>query len=160
MNGKFKLSRIATFLAGCSLLVGCGSDNAADTPSKESYAYSKLSVCIDADLDGTCGELEQKVTKFARTSDNNQAPYLINDSGYFLTAPPASANVVNPFTTLIQNEVLFNPLVAGDTKQAQLHLQTVFGNKYGIDFNQLTSMHGPQKRNRNAACFIQARLVS
>jgi len=144
MNGKFKLSRIATFLAGCSLLVGCGSDNAADTPSKESYAYSKLSVCIDADLDGYCGELEQKVTKFARTSDNNQAPYLINDSGYFLTAP-ASANVVNPFTTLIQNEVLFNPLVAGDTKQAQLHLQTVFGNKYGIDFNQLTSMHGPKK---------------
>ncbi|GAB3519270.1 hypothetical protein [Photobacterium alginatilyticum] len=143
MNGNFKLSRIATFLAGCSFLVGCGSDGASSTPSVESYAYSKLSVCIDADLDGICGELEQKVTKYSRSADNNQAPYLISEAGYFLTAP-ASATVVTPFTTLIQNEVLYNPLVAGDTKLAQQQLQAIFGEKYGIDFNQLASMHGPK----------------
>ncbi|OLQ72968.1 hypothetical protein BIT28_07245 [Photobacterium proteolyticum] len=143
MNGNFKLSRIATFLAGCSFLVGCGSDDASSTPNVESYAYSKLSVCIDADLDGFCGELEQKVRKVSRTSDTNQAPYLINEAGYFLTAP-ASATVVTPFTTLIQNEVLYNPLVAGDTKLAQQQLQAIFGEKYGIDFNQLASMHGPK----------------
>lgn len=143
MNGNFKLSRIATFLAGCSFLVGCGSDDASNTPSVESYAYSKLSVCIDADLDGTCGELEQKVTKYARSADNNLAPYLISEAGYFLTAP-ASATVVTPFTTLIQNEVLYNPLVAGDSKLAQQQLQAIFGEKYGIDFNQLASMHGPK----------------
>ncbi|MCG7585606.1 hypothetical protein [Photobacterium sp. OFAV2-7] len=143
MNGNFKISRIATFLAGCSFLVGCGSDDASNTPSVESYAYSKLSVCIDADLDGTCGELEQKITKYARPTDNNLAPYLISEEGYFLTAP-ASATVVTPFTTLIQNEVLYNPLVAGDTKLAQQQLQAIFGEKYGINFNQLASMHGPK----------------
>lgn len=143
MNGKYKLSRVATILASCSLVISCGGEQTNMTTS-DIYDYSKLSICLDTDRNNACGPQEQKVTSLASVASSNTAPYLIDDAGYLLTAP-ASAKVVSPFTTLIQNEVLFNPQVSGSELQAKMYLQQLFGTQYDIDFNKLNSEHGPKE---------------
>jgi len=145
MNGKYKLSRIATILAGCSLVISCGGEQTSKTTSDiYSYSYSKLSICVDTDRNNACGPQEQKVSSLWSVAADNTAPFVIDDAGRLLTAP-ASANVVSPFTTLIQNEILFNPQVSGSELQAQAYLQQLFGDQYNIDFNRLNSEHGPKE---------------
>ena len=68
---------------------------------------------------------------------------MINSNDIFLTAKN-EAKLVSPFTTLIQNEVLFNPAVSGSSDQAKAYLQKVFGEKYNINFAELDIIHGPE----------------
>ncbi|WP_051039741.1 hypothetical protein [Moritella dasanensis] len=143
MNGKFKLSKIAVILAGCSLVISCGGEESSNTKS-DLYDYSKLSICVDADRNYACGAQEQKVSSLWSVAADNTAPFVIDNVAYLLTAP-ASANVVSPFTTLIQNEVLFNPQVSGSVAQAQAHLQQLFGDQYNLDFHKLNTEHGPKE---------------
>lgn len=143
MNGKYKLSRIATILASCSLVISCGGEQASKS-TYGTYDYSKLSICVDTDRNNACGPQEQKVPSLWSVATDNTAPFVIEDAGRLLTAP-ASANVVSPFTTLIQNEILFNPQVAGSELQAQAYLQQLFGIQYDIDFNKLNYKHGPKE---------------
>ena len=143
MNGKYKLSRIATILAGCSLVINCGGEQTSTTTS-DIYNYSKLSICVDTDRNNACGPQEQKVSSLWSVATDNTAPFVIDDAGRLLTAP-ASAKVVSPFTTLIQNEILFNPQVSGSELQAQAYLQQLFGIQYSIDFNKLNYEHGPKE---------------
>lgn len=144
MNGKFKLSKIAVVLASCSLVISCGGEDSSATTKAALYDYSKLTICVDTDRNYVCGKQEKKVATLWSVAADNTAPLLIEEPGYFLTAP-ASANVVSPFTTLIQNEILFNPQVSGSVAQAQAHLQLLFGDKYNLDFNKLTTEHGPKE---------------
>lgn len=143
MNGRYKLSKIATIIASCSLIISCGGEQASKTTS-DIYDYSKLSTCLDADRNNACGSQEKRVANVATVPSSNNLPFLIDDGDYLLTAP-ASAKIVSPFTTLVQNEVLFNPQVSGSALQAQAYLQQLFGDQYGIDFNKLNYDHGPKE---------------
>ncbi|QUM84528.1 hypothetical protein [Moritella sp. 28] len=143
MHGKYKLSKIATILASCSLVISCGGEQTSKTTS-DIYDYSKLPICLDADRNNACGQQEEQVPSLKSVSSANTAPYLIDNSGYFFTAT-ANAAVISPFTTLIQNEVLFNPQVAGSEEQAKALLKEIFGTKYNIDFYKLNDMHGPKE---------------
>ena len=146
MNGRYKLSKIATIIASCSLIISCGGEQTSKTTSNI-YDYSKLSTCLDADRNNACGSQEKKVANIATVPSTNSLPFLIDELDYLLTAP-ASAKVISPFTTLIQNEVLFNPQVSGSALQAQAHLQQLFGDKYNIDFNKLSYDHGPKEATK------------
>lgn len=147
MNGQFKLSKIAVILAGCSLVVSCGGEESSTTKS-DLYDYSKQSICVDTDRNYACAAGEQKVSTLWSVASDNTAPFLIENGDYVLTAP-ASANVVSPFTTLIQNEILFNPQFSGSVTQvqaqAQTYLQQLFGDLYNINFNKLNTEHGPKE---------------
>jgi hypothetical protein len=147
MNGQFKLSKIAVILAGCSLVVSCGGEE-SNTTKSDLYDYSKQSICVDTDRNYACAAGEQKVSTLWSVASDNTAPFLIETGGYVLTAP-ASANVVSPFTTLIQNEILFNPQFSGSVAQVQTqvqsYLQQLFGDQYSIDFNRLNTEHGPKE---------------
>ncbi|UXI03621.1 YncE family protein [Photobacterium sp. TY1-4] len=143
MEKKFKRSGLAVFVASCTLLVGCGSDDDSTQTKTAAYDYKQYPICVDADLSGTCDALETTVTNLEQKIQGQSAPYLINHGDNFLTAP-AAAKIISPFTTLIQSEMMFNPSVSGSQVQAEQHLQAIFGEKYGINFSELSSIHGPQ----------------
>ena len=146
MNRYLKLTRLATLVAGCALVSACNGGDDSSTPSiKNSYPYRNLSICKDADLNGQCGELEEKFTHLS--GQFSSGPFLIDSEGYFLTAHSTSM-LVSPFTTLIQNEMLFNPSVAGSVGQARNYLQQVFGKTYNLEFSTLDTMHGPSKETQ------------
>ena len=144
MSECLKVSKIALLVASCTLMTACGGgDDSTNTQSKNHYAYGDYPVCQDIDLNGECGVLEQSITNLESLTASASGPFLIDSNGYFLTAN-SGAKLVSPFTTLIQNEVLFNPMVSGNSGQAKAYLQKIFGDKYNINFTDLDVIHGPE----------------
>ncbi|AQS37445.1 hypothetical protein Sps_02287 [Shewanella psychrophila] len=144
MNKCLKVSKIALLVAGSSFITACGGgDDSTSIQAKNHYAYGEMPVCQDIDLNGKCGTLEQSINNLESLTASASGPFLIDSGGYFLTAD-SEAKLVSPFTTLIQNEVLFNPMVSGNSAQAKAYLQKVFGDKYTINFSDLDVIHGPE----------------
>ncbi|KPU82836.1 hypothetical protein JI57_03200 [Psychromonas sp. PRT-SC03] len=100
-------------------------------------------ICQDANLNATCDTAEIKKAHLYEFPHTMRGPFLIDSTQYFLSAP-GQAQIISPFTTLIQNEVLFNPLVQGDYIKAQDYLNSIFEDVYGIDFEELNAQEGPK----------------
>ncbi|BAJ01066.1 hypothetical protein [Shewanella violacea] len=144
MSECLKISKIALLIASCTLMTACGGeDDGTSTQGENHYLYGEMPVCQDVDLNGKCGVLEQSVTNLESLTASGTGPFLIDSNGYFLTAN-SEAKLVSPFTTLIQNEVQFNPIVSGNSDLAKVYLQKIFGDKYNINFVDLDVIHGPE----------------
>ncbi|WP_147302639.1 esterase-like activity of phytase family protein [Thalassotalea euphylliae] len=125
-----------------SLVIGCGSDsNDAEIAELKQPQYSLAQPkCLDSNLNGHCDIGEQEVTNDNIASIQSASPLVANYPEFTLTAPTGSS-LVTPFTTLINNEVMFNPEVNGSIDRAKQYLTR----KLGIDFSQLDTLDGPQE---------------
>ncbi|MEZ8099192.1 hypothetical protein [Vibrio bivalvicida] len=129
-------------ISSALLLSACGgssSDSNTPTTTSNVYSYSGLPQCADTDADGVCSALEQQI------SYSGNYARIVNDNGAILTAHKDS-ELVSPFTTLIYNEVLFNPALKGDPKSAEIYLQTALGDKLGVNFSSASTTHGPKQQ--------------
>ena len=134
--------KLALSISSVLFLSACGGGSNDSTSSKsgaDTYSYSSLTVCADADLDGVCSTYEQQI------SDPSTSPKMINDNGAILTAH-AKSKMVSPFTTLVHSEMLFNPTLKGDPEKAIIYLQKVLGDKVGVNFSSVDTAHGPKQQ--------------
>lgn len=147
-----KLSRISLAIAGVVALSGCNSseDGTVENKKTDGYSYTSLTRCQDSDLNGKCDSAQN--TGLSTQSSNSTVaiddslPSMVEGKNYILTAP-ANITFVSPFTTLLQNEVLFNPQHGGSIESAKTYLQTQLGDPLGIDFSSLNIQHGPVRES-------------
>ena len=147
-----KLSRISLAIAGVVALAGCNSseDGTAENKKSDVYSYTSLTRCQDSDLNGKCDSAQN--TGLSTLSSSNTVivddalPSMVEGKNYILTAP-ANVTFVSPFTTLFQNEVLFNPQHGGSIESAKKYLQAQLGDPLGIDFSSLNIQHGPVRES-------------
>ena len=145
------LGRILVVTGTLMMLTACGKDtNDAQIPVvgniefpsyvEKRYRSEKLG-CVDLNLNGVCDSGEDFETNL--TNNNNPtttSPVVKNYDDLLLTAV-ANSKIITPFTTLINNEVMFNPLVNGDVTLAKAYLTS----KFNFNFSQLDLIDGPEK---------------
>lgn len=139
---NYPIRKLALSISSVLFLSACGggsNNSTSPTNSADTYSYSSLKVCADADLDGVCSAYEQQI------SDPSTSPKMINDNGAILTAH-AKSKMVSPFTTLVHSEMLFNPTLKGDPEKAIIYLQKVLGDKVGVNFSSVDTAHGPKQQ--------------
>jgi hypothetical protein len=141
-----------------SLLFGCDSDNNdALIPEYEQAKYSanKFS-CIDSNLNGHCNIGEADLLASEQDLLLNQSPALAVYDNFTLSAV-AGSSLITPFTTLINNEVMHNPLVNGSIEQAKSYLSE----KLSLDFSTLDKFDGPvSEGNQIIASIIKAQAIT
>ena len=143
-----------------SLLFGCNSDtdnNDALIPEYEQAKYSaNKSSCIDSNLNGQCDTGEAELLASEQELLVNQSPILAVYDDFTLSAIAGSA-LVTPFTTLINNEVMYNPLVNGSIDHAKSYLTE----KLNIDFSKLDKFDGPiSEGNQIISSIIKAQAIT
>jgi hypothetical protein len=141
-----------------SLLFGCGSDNNdALIPEYEQAKYSaNKRSCIDSNLNGQCNVGEADLLTSEQDLLVNQSPMLAVYDNFTLSAV-AGSSLITPFTTLINNEVMHNPLVNGSIEKAKSYLS----DKLSIDFSKLDKFDGPVREgNQIISSLIKARVIT
>lgn len=140
----------AAALAGCSSNSDSSSSNSSSgsstssSSSSSSSGTSKVTVenpteasgllCIDENNNGKCDSWEASQANTyageipsAFKSDSSSALLEVDDGSLFIAAP--SLDTVSAYSTLLSNEILFNPTVAADPATAATYLK----DKLGID---------------------------
>ena len=143
-----------------SLLSGCNSDaenNDALIPEYEQARYSaNKSSCVDSNLNGQCDIGEVELLTGEQELFANQSPILAIYDNFTLSAV-AGSSLITPFTTLINNEVMYNPLVNGSIDQAKSYLTE----KLNIDFSKLDKFDGPvSEANKIISSLIKAQVIT
>ncbi len=135
----FALSPLA-----CALLVACSSD------SSTARAPATLLSCADVNLNGRCDTGEERhVLKTLSAAQNIENQHLLIQSGegFILSAPKIPGkHLITPFTTLIQNELLFNPLTWNSGNQTPIDIASDYLDAQfpGHNFKQYLSEPGPR----------------
>ena len=138
-----KQSSLTLTLLLSTLLVGCGgsdSDDAEVKPVTQAKYSLSNSRCLDSNLNGVCDSGEVAITSENAEQQTSASPIISNYQDFTLTAQ-SNSSLVTPFTTLINNEVIFNPIVNGSVDKAKQYLTE----KLGIDFSQLDKVDGPKE---------------
>jgi len=131
-------------------LTGCGSSESNDaqiavanktqfpTYVEKLYRSEKMD-CVDLNLNGVCSDGESQEVSANTNNNSTSSPIIKSYDGFSLTAV-ASSSIITPFTTLINNEVMYNPLVKGDIGLAKAYLTS----KFSLDFSELDLIDGPE----------------
>jgi|GEM_PF-2638670 len=161
MTNKLKqLGKVLTLTGAFGMLASCGGESndaqivvagEKDFPSYVEKLYRSEQIdCTDLNLDGTCGDGEV-ISDISTTS-----PIIKSYEGFYLTAV-GNSTIITPFTTLINNEVMYNPLVKGDITLAKNYLSS----KFSLDFSALDTTDGPEaSANEIIASLIKANQLS
>lgn len=131
---KIALLFFFMMLAGCS-----EKTNDAEIPEFEKAQYDvNQKDCVDNNLNGFCddGEISQTIQE-SEILIKHYNPILAKYDDFILTAV-GNSKLISPFTTLINNEVLYNPLVEGSVDKAKHYLT----DKLGFDFTMLDIRDG------------------
>ena len=131
------------------MLTSCGKDtNDAQIPVVDNIEFpsyvekryrSEKIGCVDLNLNGACDRGEDLEANSTTNNNTTTSPVVKNYDGLLLTAV-ANSKIITPFTTLINNEVMFNPLVNGDVTLAKAYLTS----KFNFNFSQLDLIDGPE----------------
>jgi len=124
-------SSIALILAGSSLvLVGCGSsssDNQTPTDASPVVSENANTLCIDSNNNGQCDTGEKKQVNVttgtipqALRSDKFHTLLQLEEGG--LLVAPIGATEISAYSTLVNNELIFNPGIEGDAVKAAEYL--------------------------------------
>ncbi|KGJ91197.1 hypothetical protein [Colwellia psychrerythraea] len=156
---SFKYFVLVTIISAF-LLFGCNSDadnNDALIPEYEQPRYSaNKSSCVDSNLNGQCDIGEVELLTGEQELLANQSPILAVYDDFTLSAV-AGSSLITPFTTLINNEVMYNPLVNGSIDQAKSYLTE----KLNIDFSKLDKFDGPvSEGNKIISSIIKAQVIT
>ena len=110
-----KLNKSLISISLAVLLVGCGSSEGSENSL----------VCLDTNMNGECESSEKSERVEAWDGENEiettlsgSSPLAYNGkNGYIFTAPVGSAKIY-PGTTMLNNELVYNQIIATKTKQA------------------------------------------
>ncbi|CAA0084936.1 Uncharacterised protein [BD1-7 clade bacterium] len=111
-SSRFTLKRLALACAVSAISTACSDSNTQNEPTSLA--------CMDTNLSGTCSSVEQQeVLQSADASVSLTGGHLFMQraDGLFLTAPASTTpGKITPFTTLVQSELIHNPLVWDETQ--------------------------------------------
>lgn len=116
---KISLSTVLiTMLAGCGAGGGASSSTSSTTANSSSRSLS-YDACVDLNQNASCEEAEKALnpadyTNIAVVSKDANAKYLL---------APAGASKVSAWSTLVYNEMKYNPLVENNEAKAQEYLK-------------------------------------
>lgn len=134
MKKNLLSSNIALILASSSLaLVGCSSSSSSSTKADAAPQVTVVEnaniLCIDSNTNGQCDEGETKQVSATTGSipqalqSNKFRTLLQLEEGGLLVAS-AGATEISVFSTLLNNELIFNPTIEGDAAKASEYLTT------------------------------------
>ncbi|QKJ22722.1 hypothetical protein [Poseidonibacter lekithochrous] len=131
MNKISKIKKISLSTVLISVLAGCGGgggggegSSSGSSTSSQSVNFSKNSVtydsCVDLNLNLTCEEGEKNLSpssypEIAVTSKENDGKFLLG---------PAGTQTVSAESTLIYNEMKYNPLVENNETKAKDYIKS------------------------------------
>ena len=134
MKKNLLSSNIALILAGSSLaLVGCsGGSSSSDSPIEIDPSPVVVSenaniLCIDSNNNGHCddGEAQQvsaTTGSIPQALRSNEFHTLLQLEGGGLLVAPVGAAEISAYSTLVNNELIFNPNIEGDAVKAAEYL--------------------------------------
>lgn len=115
------IKRISLSTVLISLLAGCGGGGGGGSSSSSPQGgVSTTNSCVDVNQNGQCESSESS----AQSSSYPNTP-LASKSGQYFTAP-AGSSTLSAWSTLVNNEMLYNPVVAGNKAEAELYLKAKF----------------------------------
>lgn len=132
------------------LLSACGS-NTASAPTLGGSQNASVTTCVDNNLNARCDASEPSQKGGLGLAPNLRSGDLLKvDAQGWLSAPQGSS-VVTPFTTLMQNEVLFNPRSAFESTPESALSKAIESLKLsfpGYDFEALRHREGPSEQSQ------------
>ena len=121
---------IAMIIASSLTACGDGSDGAAGTAGDkdaDGTSYASGLLCIDENNNGECDTDEPSQQDFDETTLSNEmksSKYSslleLTDGSLYIAAP--GTDTISAYSTIIANEILFNPTVAADSAQAKTYI--------------------------------------
>ncbi|GGY46871.1 hypothetical protein GCM10011297_19710 [Bacterioplanes sanyensis] len=138
----------AMFISSCAALTGCQVGEDQHDQGEQQDAQLHAAQCPDWNLNARCDDYEQQQ---ALTLDGSVGgPYIKRDSDKSLLTAPSGAQVITPMTTVINNELLFNPTLSSASEttpevralQAARYLEGIFPQ---VSFSQALYQAGPEE---------------
>ena len=130
MSKISKIKKISLSTVLISVLAGCGGGGGGGASSTSQSSGNNLSSnsvnydsCVDLNLNLTCEESEKNLNpsaypQVAVTNKENNGKYLMG---------PAGTSKVSASSTLVYNEMKYNPLVDNDQAKAEAYIKTQLG---------------------------------